>query len=77
MSPRPRVLVVGVGSIGERHTRCFQATGRVELAICEVQPALRDTIAQRYGLTHVHADLGSALADAPQAVVIATPAPFH
>ena len=26
------VLIVGVGSIGERHLRCFQSTGRADVA---------------------------------------------
>ncbi len=34
------LLIVGVGSIGLRHLRCFQATGRVRLSICEPDAAL-------------------------------------
>ena len=53
--------IVGVGSIGERHLRCFQATGRAEASFVEINPALRATIAERY---HVpgFADLDAALA---------------
>ena len=32
MAKMHRVLVIGVGSIGERHLRCIKATGRVALA---------------------------------------------
>lgn len=71
-----RVLVIGVGSIGERHVRCFQATGRCEVAIVEVQDTLRQTIAARYQ-TPSFCDLESALQAAPQAAVIATPAHLH
>jgi predicted dehydrogenase len=73
----PRILVIGVGSIGERHVRCFQATGRASLAICETNDALREKIAGQYGIERAFADLDSAIADDPQGAVIATPAPLH
>lgn len=76
-SPRRRVLVVGVGSIGERHTRCFLATGQAEVSICEPSAALRQAVAERYGIERAFGDLDSALADRPQAVVICTPAQLH
>ncbi len=72
-----KVLILGVGSIGERHVRCFQATGRVELRLVEIQETLRRTVAERYGIRAAHADLETALADHPDAAVIATPAPSH
>ncbi len=72
-----QVLVVGVGSIGERHLRCFQATGRADLAFVEINPALRQTIADRYRLARAYPDLDAALADPPQVAVICTPAPWH
>ena len=50
MTLRHHVLVVGVGSIGERHVRCFQATGRAEVSIVEINDALRATICERYGV---------------------------
>ncbi len=77
---RHRVLVVGVGSIGERHVRCFTATGRAELAICETNPDLRKTVAERYRCAASYGDWDSALADAsrrPDLVLIATPAQLH
>ncbi len=71
-----RLLIVGVGSIGERHLRCFQATGRVELALVEVNAALGQTVGQRYGV-RPYVDLPTALADGFDGAVIATPAPLH
>ena len=41
MSEPIKALVVGVGSIGERHLRCFQSTGRARLSICEINPEFR------------------------------------
>jgi predicted dehydrogenase len=77
MSNRKSVLIVGVGSIGERHLRCFGATGRAEMSFCEVNPALRQTVAQRYGTKRVFGRLEEALAERPAAVVICTPAHLH
>jgi predicted dehydrogenase len=74
---RHKVLVIGVGSIGERHVRCFQATGRAELSIVEINAELRRTIADRYGVTPAFADLDAALADPPNVAVVCTPAPWH
>lgn len=71
------ILIIGVGSIGERHLRCFQATGRVTTAICEVNPELRKRIAEQYGVRQAYADLESALAASYDAAVIATPAHLH
>jgi len=74
--PQHRVVVIGVGSIGERHIRCFQATGRADVSIVETRAVLADEISQRYGVP-VHSDLEAALAHRPTAAVIATPAPLH
>jgi predicted dehydrogenase len=72
-----RVLVIGVGSIGERHLRCLLATGRVAAGLCETNNGLRTAVAQRYGLTANYASLDAALEQPWDAAVIATPAPAH
>jgi len=73
----PRVLIVGTGSIGERHLRCFLTTGRVRVAACEPNPELRSTIQERYQCPGF-ASLEEALQDDPwEAAVICTPAPSH
>ncbi len=77
VSSRLRVLVIGVGSIGERHLRCFAATDRVELAICEVNQSLGRQVAERYGVTENYAELEEALHNPPRAAVVATPAHLH
>ncbi|MBN1853428.1 MAG: Gfo/Idh/MocA family oxidoreductase [Pirellulales bacterium] len=77
---RHGVLIVGVGSIGERHLRCWQATGRADLCFCEPKEPLRSQIAQRYKIVHHYGSLDEALADHPRrfdVAVIATPAPQH
>lgn len=77
MTEQQRVLVIGVGSIGERHVRCFQAIGRADVAICELNPAIREAVAERYGIAKCHASLENALENPFDLGVVATPAPFH
>lgn len=72
-----KILVIGVGSIGERHVRCFQKTGRAEISICELNSELRTQIQERYALREAFGDLDAALADRPDAAVICTPAHLH
>ena len=74
---RHRVLVVGVGSIGERQLRCFQKTGRAAVMFCEPQASLREQVAERCGVADAFADLGDALAARPTIGIICTPAPLH
>jgi len=71
-----RTLIVGVGSIGERHLRCFGATGRATLSLCETNAALRGQVTAKYGAT-AFADYEQALAAKPQIIVICTPAHLH
>jgi predicted dehydrogenase len=75
--PDHRVLVVGAGSIGERHLRCFGATGRARVSFVEVNPELRATIANRYPETTSHDSLDAAIEQPIDAAVVATPAPLH
>jgi predicted dehydrogenase len=77
MSTRRRTLVVGVGSIGERHVRCFGATNRTTLAICEPNADLRAAVAQRYEISETYASLDDALKSDFTAAVVATPAHLH
>ncbi|MBM3891353.1 MAG: Gfo/Idh/MocA family oxidoreductase [Verrucomicrobia bacterium] len=71
------ILVVGCGSIGERHLRCFQRTGRAVVAACEPNPTLRERMARDYGV-EAFASLDDALAGRRfNGVVVATPAHTH
>ena len=77
MTNTREVLVIGVGSIGERHLRCFQSTGRARLSLCETNAELRRRIAEKYGIERAYADLKEALADRHDVAVICTPAHLH
>ena len=72
-----RVLIIGVGSIGERHLRCFGHTNRAELAICEINAALRQKIAERHQINDCYASLEEALTEPPHCAVVCTPANLH
>jgi predicted dehydrogenase len=75
MNHQRRVLIVGAGSIGERHLRCFQATGRAEVSFVEPNEALRAVISERYqvpGFAHLDAATGTC-----DLAVVATPAHHH
>lgn len=72
-----KLLVVGVGSIGERHVRCFQSTGRCEVSICEPNGPLREKVAERYGIRRCYDDMQAALVEPHDAAVIAVPAHLH
>jgi predicted dehydrogenase len=45
--------------------------------IVEVNAALRESIAERYGIDHAYADLEAALVEPPDVAVICTPAHLH
>ena len=71
------ILVIGCGSIGERHLRCFQSTGRAQVTACEANPTLLQKIAETYRVAAV-GDWEQALATGKfDAVVICTPAHLH
>ena len=74
---RHKVLIVGVGAIGERHLRCFARLGRAELSLCDVNDESRKRIAEHYNVGRTYADLNSALAEPHDAAVICTPGDLH
>lgn len=77
MSSLPTVLIIGCGSIGERHLRNFQATGRCHVIACDNRPAILAAMAEKHGAA-TSDDWTAALANpAVTAVLIATPATSH
>jgi predicted dehydrogenase len=71
------VLVIGAGSIGERHLRCFLVTGRARVSFVEVKPELRAKIASAYPDATPFESIEGALDRDIDVAVIATPAPLH
>ncbi len=74
---RASVLVIGCGSIGERHARCLLRTGRAEVGLCEPNAELLQRVGEAYGIPHRYASLDDALGRRWDAAVVATPAPTH
>ncbi len=72
-----RVLVVGCGSIGQRHLKNLRALGVPSLAACDPSEAQLSKVAGDAG-TQGFADLESALGVfRPQVVFVCTPPVFH
>ncbi len=72
-----RVLVIGAGSIGERHIRCFQQTGRAAVSACEIDSSIRQRVCTRYELEESFEDFEGAILNPPDAAVICIPAHLH
>jgi len=74
---RSKILIVGCGSIGERHLRCFQRTGRAEPVACEVNADVLKKVCDTYkvaGFPNLDAALAAGTYDG---AVVCTPAPSH
>lgn len=69
------ILIIGCGSIGERHLRCLLRAKRAEVAVCETNPELRARVAREYSVAGF-----ASLQDARvrfDGVIICTPAHTH
>jgi predicted dehydrogenase len=75
--PPHRVLIIGGGSIGERHLRCFLKTGDADVSLCEINTELRKRLSETYPLGGCGGDLTEALAAKPTIAVVCTPAHLH
>jgi predicted dehydrogenase len=71
------LLIIGCGSIGERHLRCFQSTGRCQVSVCDANATLLAAVADRYQVRD-YPNLETAIGDQKfDAWVICTPAHTH
>ncbi|NOZ22413.1 MAG: Gfo/Idh/MocA family oxidoreductase [Planctomycetes bacterium] len=71
------VLIVGGGSIGERHLRTFQQTGEVAASICEPREKKLRELRQKYSVAKAYADFDDAPLSEFDAAVICTPPHLH
>lgn len=72
-----KTLIIGCGSIGERHLRCFQKTGRTEVVACDSNATLTARMRDTYGVA-IESDWSSAVRSGQfDSVSICTPAPLH
>ncbi len=71
------ILIIGCGSIGERHLRCFQQSGRCAVSVCDANARLLSEVSLRYHVT-AFASLADAMkAQRFDAWIICTPAHTH
>ena len=73
----PKILVIGCGSIGERHLRCFQRTGRAEPVACEPRAEVLQRIKTTYNVAGFATLEGAWAGGRYDAVVICAPAQMH
>lgn len=70
-----KTLIVGLGSIGRRHLRHLAALGQKDILLCRThQSTLPDDELAGYA---VETDLGVALAQQPDAVIVSNPTALH
>ena len=70
------IVVIGTGSIGERHLRCLLATGRAGAAFVEPRGEVRERVARDHGVKG-YESLEAALDRRFTAAVVCSPAPLH
>ena len=71
------ILIIGCGSIGERHLRCFQKTGRAAVTGCDANPQILAAIAQTYAVSTVTDWKQAVEQNRYDGAVICTPAHLH
>jgi predicted dehydrogenase len=72
----PRVLVVGCGSIGQRHIRNLRALGGVHLAAFDAVSSRLQQVAQEQEIAACES-VEAGLAQRPEAVLVCTPPHLH
>lgn len=72
-----KILIIGGGSIGERHLRCFLQTGRAVVSLCDTNRQICERIANSYEVDAVYHALDSALENDFDGAVVCTPAHLH
>ncbi len=68
-----KILIVGLGSIGQRHAACLQKLNDVEIAVLRSK---KGTLKEKSGFTEFYS-LDEALAYQPEGVIIANPTSLH
>lgn len=77
MALKRRIVIVGLGSIGRRHTRLLCERGDVILEIMESCDRRKMEVLNELGDLRAHHSYESMLSTSPDVVWIATPTPLH
>jgi predicted dehydrogenase len=72
-----RVLIVGGGSIGERHLRSFLKTGRAEVSVCDNRTERIEQLAAAYPIKATYQDFDTIDYSNFTAAVVCVPANYH
>lgn len=72
-----RILIIGCGSIGERHLRCLLRTKRAQLAVCEINSELRERVTREYSVPGFVSLADAFAGPAVNGVIICSPAHTH
>jgi len=71
------ILIVGGGGIGERHVRCFLATNRTKISVCDPREERLKDLKSRYPIEETFISFDDILLNKFDGVLIATPAHMH
>lgn len=71
------ILIVGGGGIGERHIRCFLATNRAKISICDSREKRLEELKRRYPIEETFLSFNDTPLEKFDGVLIATPAHLH
>ncbi|MFZ0635265.1 MAG: Gfo/Idh/MocA family oxidoreductase [Candidatus Acidiferrales bacterium] len=72
-----KIIVIGAGSIGERHVRAFRRIDGILVSLVDPRKERTQKIAERYGCDGSYPRIEAAPLDSFDAAVIATPANSH
>jgi len=72
-----RILVVGTGSIGQRHAQLLAERPDVELWLCDIHPPCLEEALQKAPASRTFSDYQEALAAGPEAVYVCTQHELH
>ena len=73
----PKFLVVGCGSIGERHVRVFQHATRYEISICETRSDRIEHMQREYAIDKAYSSIDEVDLTEYGAVAVCTPTHTH
>ena len=74
---QPRILIVGGGSIGERHLRCSLRTGQARVSLCEPKPDRMAHLKDTYDIDGALSDFDAVDLSAFDGLVVCTPPNLH
>lgn len=72
-----QILIVGGGGIGERHIRCFLATKRAKISVCDSREERLKYLKSRYPIEETFTSFDDIPLNQFDGVLIATPANLH